>query len=84
MIKLNIYSDFDSLSKNLSKKNICKTSYGLRFLEFAMFLILPFKLSEPIILENLQIFSDFLFNTKDSAVFNKISGILIFTLKVSG
>jgi len=50
MIKLNIYSDFDSLSKNLSKKNICKTSYGLRFLEFAMFLILPFKLSEPIIL----------------------------------
>ena len=47
--KLNLYLDFDSLSKNLSKKNICRTSCDLRFLECAIFLILPFKLSELII-----------------------------------
>ena len=48
--KLNLYLELDNLYKNLSKKNICKTSCELKLLLFAMFFTLPFKLSELIIL----------------------------------
>ena len=40
--KLFLYFDLDSLSKNLSKKYICKTSCDFRFFFSAMLLILPY------------------------------------------
>ena len=43
--KLFLYFDFDSLSKNLSKKYICRTYSDFKFFFSARFLILPFILS---------------------------------------